>query len=501
MLSGVIFLISLTIFITGVPSLLIYETINGTSRPVRASTRVDNGDNLVISCVDPKGANDLLWSKQNRIYRSPLGDTSTLMFNPVKTEHQGIYACSSVKTNLSRAIWIIVHDASVHRTKRSSVSLMSNQYNISDINFSDNFVQHKQGTLPYWLDYLRKNNTNRNDSKNSWNYSSNWHNLDALFDNINGINLNGNSFQYEKPSWLKKETNWDYFKNMSNRISDNISESLFQHKEPTLLPPWMNIQRKWNWNNSNENFLNYSPISYTLNFTSDVSGINSSNNLSQHKKQTLLPSYFEPDKKMNTNFNRNDSRNWSNLHTFNVGSSKSNLLFDDLHKKPKDKVIEYPESPISNNQYAIIYCVVIIGGLLLLGGIMCMCVRNNPNANKRVNLSPACTHVMCVRHWDTNPQAGCILSTLNATNRIPTPMVHTNADGDITVLTFPNDTTDSINSEDRLDTPPLYSSTGDEAKDDLPPTYDEVLQNMLPPSYSNYESSILANAVISHSDA
>lgn len=382
MLAGVIFLVFLTIFISGEPSLLIYKIVDGTHYPITGIVRVTKGHNLTLNCRDVTSSeNDVSWSKKSEIHENviPVEDSSTISFTPATIKDDGIYICTSIKSNLSRPIAIVVYGNDLRNNRR----LKRTQYGFPD------FAQTYKSGIEY----------------------------PTVPDPVG-----------------------DFFKNNKKQV------------KPTSYPTWLE---------RNKDMISHLGVDESENWLSNV-------------------------------------RPGSNWYTSNLASGNlpSNTIFDDLYKKSIEKVVETQDSSIGNNQYTVLYCMVIFGGLLLFGGIMCMCVRNNPNVrshlDRTTSISPACSHAMCVRHRDTNPLAGCILSTLNATNRIPTPMVHTNDDGDITVLTFPNEHIDSIDFDDVPDTPPSYSNTIDDIKTDLPPSYDEVLQNMLPPSYSTYQSTSTA---------
>ncbi|XP_031340452.1 uncharacterized protein LOC116168654 isoform X3 [Photinus pyralis] len=190
----------------------------------------------------------------------------------------------------------------------------------------------------------------------------------------------------------------------------------------------------------------------------------------------------------------------SNMFTSNIASNNAphlELEYEELLKRTDYKTVDSSGSVSGTNEYGFLYCIAIIGGLFLFGGIMCMCVRNNPNVRARLERvssnGPPCTHAMCVRHRDTNPLAGCILPNLNATNRIPAPIVHTDAIGDVTVLSFSEEMIDGFtdyddNADGRSDIPPSYANSVDEGKTDLPPSYEEALKIMLPSVYCNQET-------------
>lgn len=189
----------------------------------------------------------------------------------------------------------------------------------------------------------------------------------------------------------------------------------------------------------------------------------------------------------------------SNMFTANIASNnvpQLELEYEELLKRTDYKTVDSPSSVSGSNEYGFLYCIAIVGGLFLFGGIMCMCVRNNPNVRARLERassnSPPCTHAMCVRHRDTNPLAGCILPNLNATNRIPAPIAQTDAAGDVTVLSFSDEVIDGFteyeNGDERSDIPPSYANTVGDGKTDLPPSYEEAIKITLPSVYCNQET-------------
>lgn len=187
----------------------------------------------------------------------------------------------------------------------------------------------------------------------------------------------------------------------------------------------------------------------------------------------------------------------SNVFTTNTASKyippRLELEYDELLKRNDYNTVGSPGSISGSNEYGFLYCIAIIGGLFLFGGVMCMCVRNNPKVRARLDRAssdPPCTHEMCIRHRDRHRLAGCIVANLNPTCRIPTPVVHTDVSGDVTVLSFSDESveSDDRDADENLDIPPSYANSVDVGKCDLPPSYDEAIKIMLPSVYCNEES-------------